>query len=77
MSSCPVGLSKEHSHLTLHSSLGIDHIHTYIHRLATSFYEQCKHNPNPLICDIGSYTLQDLHEMYGCYKHKRIRHVLL
>jgi hypothetical protein len=30
-----------------------------------------------LICDIGSYTLQDLHEMYGCYKHKRIRHVLL
>jgi hypothetical protein len=41
----------------LHSTLGVELIRTYVHRLATTFYEQCKHHPNQLICDIGQYTL--------------------
>ena len=33
--------------------------------------------PNPLICQIGNYTLPDLHVRYRKYIHKRIKHLLL
>ena len=61
----------------LHNTLGVDTIKTCVHHIATRFYAQCTHHPNPLISDIGNYTRQDLQDLYRRYKHKRIKHILL
>jgi hypothetical protein len=62
---------------TLLSTLGVEHIQTYIRRLAACFYNNCFEHPNPLVRSIGHYTLQELNIMYRKYKHKRPKHCLL
>jgi hypothetical protein len=61
----------------LHELLGVEVIQSYALRLATSFYNQCKHHSNHLIRGIGNYSGQDLHVMYRMYTHKRTKHRLL
>jgi hypothetical protein len=34
-------------------------------------------HPNPLIRNIGNYTLQDLHRQYRKYRHICTKHILL
>jgi hypothetical protein len=61
----------------LHNTLGVDFLQTCVRHLAARFYAQCRHHPNPLIGDIGNYSLHDLIDMYRRYKHKRPKHMLL
>jgi hypothetical protein len=62
---------------SLHASLGVDYLRTYILHIAARFYAQCQSHTNPLIGAVGRYDLSDLHSMYKRYKHKRPKHALL
>ena len=61
----------------LHSTLPLELIHEFIYRLTVKFFHSCSTHPNPLVCQIGNYTLPDLHVQYRKYIHKRIKHLLL
>jgi hypothetical protein len=45
----------------LHSTLLLEPIYKFIYRLTENFFHNCSTNPNPLVCQIGNYTLSDLH----------------
>ena len=45
----------------LHSILLPEPIHKFIYRLTENFFHNCSTHPNPLVCQIGNYTLSDLH----------------
>ena len=61
----------------LHSTLSLEPIHEFIYRLTTKFFHNCSTHPNHLVCQIGNYTLLDLHVQYRKYIHKRTKHLLL
>ena len=61
----------------LHSILSLEPIHEFIYRLTPKFFHNCSTHLNPLVCQIGNYTLLDLHVQYRKYIHKRIKHLLL
>jgi hypothetical protein len=58
-------------------SLTIYSIGVLIHRLTDKFFSHCPLHPNPLVQQIGNYTLADLTNFYKTYKHKRTKHILL
>lgn len=62
---------------TLHQELKILPIDEYILNLTSTFFAKCPTHPNPLIQQIGHYTLDDLTREYKSYKHKRTKHLLL
>ena len=51
----------------LHSTLSLETIHEFIHRLTANFFHNCSTHPNPLVCQIGNYTLLDFHVQYRKY----------
>jgi hypothetical protein len=57
-------LSQGISHL--HDSLNIESLRDFIHHLTA----KCPFHPNPLVQQIGNYTLADLNSIYKIYKHK-------
>ena len=61
----------------LHSTLLLEPIHKFIYRLTENFFHNCSTHPKPLVCQIGNYTLSDLHTQYRKYIHKRTKHLLL
>jgi hypothetical protein len=61
----------------LHSTLSLEFIYTFIYRLTENFFQKCTTHPNPLISQIGNYSLPDLLAQYTKYTHKRTKHLLL
>ena len=63
----------------LHSNLNIEHIrvHEFIYRLSEKFFLHCSTHQNPLVRQIGDYTMSDLQQQYKKYLHKRTKHILL
>ena len=61
----------------LHSALNPEPIHEFIYHLTDKFFYNCSTHPNPLVRQIGNYTLPDLHMQYRKYIHKRTKHFLL
>jgi hypothetical protein len=55
----------------LHSTLSLEFIHTFIYRLTEKFFQKCTTHPNPLISQIGNYSLPDLLAQYTKYTHKQ------
>ena len=53
----------------LHSTLSLEPIHEFIYCLTAKFFHNCSTHPNPLVCQIGNYTLLDLHVQYRKYMH--------
>jgi len=48
----------------LHSSLNIEPIYEFIYRLSEKFFHQCSIYHNPLVRQIGDYTIVDLQHQY-------------
>jgi len=61
----------------LHTHLQIIPIRLFIYYLTGKFFVSCPAHSNPLICNTGNYTLEDLHRQYTKYRHKCIKHILL
>jgi hypothetical protein len=61
----------------LHSTLSLEFIHTFIYRLTEKFFQNCTTHSNPLISQIGNYSLPDLLAQCTKYTHKRTKHLLL
>jgi len=61
----------------LHSSLHIEPLYEFIHRLSEKFFHQCSIHHNPLVRQTGDYTIVDLQHQYKKYIHKRTKHLLL
>jgi uncharacterized protein YbaR (Trm112 family) len=61
----------------LHNTLNIEPIPVIIHRLTDKFFAHCPSHHNPLVQQIGNYTLVDLTNLYKKYEHKRTKHILL
>ena len=61
----------------LHSTLLLEPIYKFIYRLTENFFRNCSTHPNLLVCQIGNYTLSNLHTQYRKYIHKRTKHLLL
>ena len=61
----------------LHSALNLEPIHEFIYRLTGKFFNNRSTHPNPLVRQIGNYTLPYLHKQYRKYIHKRTKHLLL
>ena len=61
----------------LHSSLNIEPLYEFIHRLSEKILHQCSTHHNPLVRQIGDYTIVDLQHRYKKYIHKRTKHLLL
>ena len=55
----------------LHSTLHIEPIHEFIYRLSEKFFHHCSTHQNPLVRQIGDYTMSDLQQQYKIYIHKR------
>ena len=49
----------------------------FIHRLSGKFLYQCSTHHNPLVRQIGDYTIVDLQHRYKKYIHRRTKHLLL
>jgi len=45
----------------LHTVLNLEPIHEFIYPLTDKFFYSCPAEPNPLVGEIGDYTLPDLH----------------
>ena len=50
---------------------------TVIGNKERQFFAHCRLNPNPLVQQIGIYTLADLTNLYKKCKPKRTKHILL
>ena len=61
----------------LHTALNLEPIHEFIYHLTDKFFCSCPTHPNPLVREIGNYTLPDLHRQYRKYIHQRKKHLLL
>ena len=61
----------------LHSALNLEPVHEFIYRVSEKFFHTCSTHPNPLVRQIGNYTLSDLQQQYKKYIHKRTKHLLL
>jgi hypothetical protein len=55
----------------------LEPIHKFIYRLTDKFFHNCSTHSNPLVCQIGNYTLSDLHAQCRKYIHKWTKHLLL
>jgi hypothetical protein len=76
--SYPKQASMSHWQLShLYYTLSIEPIPVIIHWLATKFFAHCLAYPNPLVQQIGNYTVADLTSLYLKYKHKWPKHILL
>ena len=60
----------------LHGTLNIAPIPVMIHRLTAKFFAHGPFQPNPLVQQIGNYTLADRAAAYKKYKHKSNRSVI-
>ena len=60
----------------LHTALNLEPIRDSIFRLTEKFFN-CPTHPNPLVREIGNYSVADLHRQYKKYIHKRTKHLLL
>jgi hypothetical protein len=58
----------------LHDTLNIEPIIT-IHRLTTKFFAHSPSHPNPLVKQIGNFTVFDLINMHRKYKHKQPKNI--
>ena len=61
----------------LHTALHLEPIRDVILKLTEKFFFSCPSHPNPLVREIGNYSLADLHKQYSKYIHKRTKHLLL
>jgi len=61
----------------LHTALNLEPIQEFIYRLTEKFFHNCSTHLNPLVRQIGNYTLPDLHKQYRKYIDKRTKHLLL
>jgi hypothetical protein len=61
----------------LHTALNLEPIRDFIFRLTEKFFLNCPTHPNPLVREIGNYSVADLHRQYKKYIHKRTKHLLL
>ena len=61
----------------LHSAFNLEPILEFIYHSTDKFFHNCSTHPNPLVHQIGTYTLPDLHKHYRKYIHKRTKHLLL
>jgi hypothetical protein len=61
----------------IHSTLNIEALHEFIHRLSEKIFHQCSIHQNPLVRQIGHYTMADLQHRHKKYIHKRAKHLLL
>ena len=52
-------------------------LHEFIYRLSEKFFRLCTTHYNPLVRQIGDYTIADLQLQYKKYIHKRTKHLLL
>ena len=52
----------------LHYTLNNEPIPVIIHRLPTKYFAHCPSHPNPLVQQIGNYTLTDLTNKYRKYR---------
>jgi len=52
-----------------HDTFSIKTTPVIIHRLTAKFFAHCPSHPNPLVNQIGNYTLGNLINMYNKYKH--------
>jgi hypothetical protein len=59
----------------LHNTLNIEPIRDFIHRLTAKFFAHWPSHPNPLVLQIGNYTLANLTNLYKKYKNKRTKHI--
>ena len=64
-------------YLRLQVTLHIEPIRVIFHQLKAKFFAHCPSQPNPLVQQIGNYTLVDLTNMYRKYKHKRPKPIQL
>ena len=61
----------------LYYTLNIEPIPVLIHCLNDKHFGHCPLHPNPLVQQIGNYTLTDLTNLYRKYEHKYTKHILL
>ena len=61
----------------LHNPPNIDPIPVLIHPLNEKFFSRCLSDPNPLVQQIGNYTLADATNVYRKYKHKRTKRIYI
>ena len=61
----------------LHSALNLETIHEFIYRLTDKFFRNSSTHANPLVRQIGIYTLPNFYNQYRKYIHKRTKHLLL
>jgi len=61
----------------LHTICNTLPIHEHIRHMTARFFDNSSNHTNPLIRDIGNYSLCDLHRQYKKYIHKRTKHILL
>ena len=61
----------------LHTALNLEPIRDFIFRLTEKCFLNCPTHPNPLVREIGNYSVTDLHRQYKKYIHKRTKHLLL
>jgi hypothetical protein len=54
----------------LHDSLNIESLRDFIQHLTAKFFTKCPFHPNPLVQQIGNYTLANLNSGYKIYKYK-------
>jgi len=60
----------------LHAHLQMIPIRQFMYHLTDKFFVSCPTHPNPLIHNIGNYTLEDPHRQYTKYRHKHIKNIL-
>jgi hypothetical protein len=73
-----IGNYPRRTHIPLiHSTLNIETLHEFKHHLLEKIFHQCSIHQNPLVHQIGDYTMADLQHRYKKYIHKRTKHLLL
>jgi hypothetical protein len=61
----------------LHFALKIEPLYELIYRLSDKIFHQCSIHQNPLVRQIGDYTIVNLQHRYKKYIHKRTKLLLL
>ena len=61
----------------LHTVLSPEPIRDFIFRLTKKFFLGCASHPNPLVREIGNYSVADFLQQYKKYIYKRTKHLLL
>jgi hypothetical protein len=61
----------------LHNSLNVEPIPVLIHRITDKYFVHCPSHPNPLVQQLGNYTLANMTNLCKKHKHKHTKHILL